>query len=377
MLKNTKEPALVRLQSSALDERDGEIIAHGWLDVEALNNLHVGDYQREVLQGRSGGYKSPLRKALEEGERLPDVMLGMRGEKYTSRGNAMLLEDEVYIIDGLQRISAIKKFAMDNPDAIADLRIGAEVRFNTTRDSETALFTAMNVNRRSMAPSVILRNERNNSVGVATLYGLSMSDKNFALYGKVCWDQQMHRGELVTATTFAKAAITLHRHAAAGGRHLSSGASGIAKTLDNMAAATGLQHLRANLVTMYEVMDEVWGIRGIKYKDRCTHTRNNFLFCLAGMLSDHEDFWDGKKLAVDAAQKTKIKSFPIDDPTIIRLAGAGAGASLLLYRYLVDHMNKGKSQTRYLTTRRIDQFYRRTPRSEPKPEAKTDEVSKG
>jgi hypothetical protein len=102
-------------------------------------------------------------------------------------------------------------------------------------------------------------------------------------------------------------------------------------------------------------MDEVWGIRGIKYNDRLTHTRYNFMSSLASLFSDHEDFWDSNKLSVDAAQKAKLKSFPVDDPTIIRLAGSGTSAGTLLLRHMIDHMNKNKTANRHLVPRRIEQ----------------------
>src|SRR5258705_1719843 len=129
-MKDVKEAVIVRLQSAALDEKNGEVIAHGWLDLEALQNLRVGDYQREILETRN--QRSSLRKAVAAGDRLPDIMLGMRGQKYTSgRGGDMLLENDVYIIDGLQRVSAFRKFAAHNPESSVEVRIGAEVAFST------------------------------------------------------------------------------------------------------------------------------------------------------------------------------------------------------------------------------------------------------
>jgi hypothetical protein len=350
-----KEPVLVKLQNASLDERSGEIIAHGWLDIDALETLRVGDYQREVLENPRGGRRSSLRVAIESGERLPDISLGMRGEKYIQRGNAMVLENDIFIIDGLQRVSALRKHAADHPEDAKNVLIGAEVRFNTSRDSEAALFTALNVHRKAMSPNVILRNARNSSNGIATLYGLSLHDKSCALLGKVCWDQQMHRGELLTALAFTKVCITLHRHMAPGGRHTST-LRLIPGTADNMASAAGLQNFRSNIITFLDAVDEAWGLRGIKYADKATQTRLNFLLQLAAMISDHEDFWDGKKLRIDAAQKSKLKSFPIGDPTIIRLAGSGPSAGILLYRLFIDHMNKSRSVNNHLTTRRITDF---------------------
>jgi hypothetical protein len=353
-MKEVKEAVIVRLEQAALDDSHGEITAHGWLGIDAIQNLRVGDYQREILETR-GGRKSSLRKAIDAGERLPDIMLGMRGQKYTDRGEAMLLESDVYIIDGLQRISALRKYAADNPEKAKDLRIGAEVRFNTSRDSETALFTVLNVQRKAMSPSVILRNLRNENDAIATLYGLSLHDSKFAMVGKVCWDQQMHRGELATALSFAKMVSTLHRHTAPGGRHLSSNLF-LANSMEKMAKAIGLHTFRHNISAFFEMVDEVWGVRGLKYTDKATHIRQNFIVQLAGMISDHEDFWEGNKLVIDGGQKTKLKSFPIDDPTVIRLAGSGSSSGALLYRLLIDHMNKGRQPSRHLTTRRIDDY---------------------
>src|SRR6266446_2359342 len=354
-VKETKEPVVVRLDQATLDDKSGQIVAHGWLNLEALQNLRVGDYQREILE--VARRKSSIRDAVKAGLRLPDIMLGMRGQNYTSRGGAMLLENDVFIIDGLQRVAALRKHAADNPEEAAKVRIGAEVRFDTTRDTEEALFTILNVKRRAMSPSVILRNKRNHSDGVATLYGLSMNDRNFALYGKVCWDQEMHRGELTTAVSFDKTCITLLRHTAPGGRQISS-SGGLPKTLDAQAKASGLQNFRGNIHAYFEVLDEVWGLRGIKYSDRATNTRVNFMIQLAAMFSDHEEFWDGNKLVLDASQKTKLKSFPIDDPTIIRLAGAGSAAGMLLYRHMIDHMNKGRQASRHLIPRRMEAYHK-------------------
>ena len=342
---------LVRLQQSALDEVGGEIVAHGWLDIEAIRHLRVGDYQREIIEVRNKK-RSSLMTALSEGTRLPDIMLGMRGESYTPRGGAMLLENDVFIIDGLQRVSALREFALEDPSKAASLRIGAEVRFNTTRDSEKKLFTVLNTKRKAMSPNVILRNERNHSNGVAALFGLSTSDTSHAMYGRVSWTQQMNRTELVSAASYAKVAITLHRHMATGGRNTSAMAY-IPKQIDTMINAAGMQNFRANINTFYQVIDEVWGVRGIKHNERTTHTRFNFLMQMAMLFSDHEDFWSGNKLTVDAAQKSKLKSFPINDPTIIRLASAGSTAGALLLRHMIDHLNKGKQVSRHLTTRRM------------------------
>lgn len=336
----------VRLQNASLDEREGIVVAHGWLDIEALNELLVGDYQREILEASRGGRKTRIEKALESDVRLPDISLGMRGDTYSARGQTMTLENDVYIIDGLQRVSGLRAYAVKYPDKAKDLRIGCEVRFNTTRETEKELFTALNLNRTAMSPNVILRNARDENKAVLTLYGLSNSDVTFPLYGKVSWNQRMTRGEVTSALTLAKSCLVLHHgtmtgHSRGGGTG-ETNVRGIGGRLDKAAAFVGLSMFRTNVHHFISAVDEVWGIKGIKYSDLATHLRSNFMFALAKMVSDHENFWDGKKLIIDGATKQKLKNFPLDDPSIIKLSSSGSGAAQLLYRHLVDHFDKGK-----------------------------------
>lgn len=345
----TKGP--VRLQLASLDDKGEEVVAHGWLDIEAINNLHVAGYQREVLTVTNK--KSPLRRAVENGVRLPDVMLGMRGDSFSARGETMTLENDVYIVDGLQRLSALKKFAEDYPEEAKKIRIGAEVRFNTTNEKEVELFTALNVHRRAMSPNVILRNARNKHFAVANLYGLSESDKNFAAHKRVSWNQQMHRGELFTALVYAKVAMTLHRHMSTGGRNVHV-ASYVPETLDRMSTAAGLFNFRNNVFNYFKLLDEVWGLRGVNYQDKATHVRSNFVIQLAGVLADHEEFWDGNKLVLDPWVKAKLRSFPVDDPTIARMASGGVSVGELLRRMMIDHFNKRRPVSKHLKLKRTE-----------------------
>ena len=338
--KHEREIVAVRLQNAALDDKgDGTIVAHGWLDYSALLELHVGDYQREILETHKSK-KSKLYSAIERGERIPDIMLGMRGQKFTSRGNTFLLEDDVYIVDGLQRVSNFRKFAVANPDEASKIRIGAEVRFNTTRETEKELFTVLNLNRTAMSPNVILRNAREESNGLLTLYGLTHNDPSFSLYGRVCWNQRMNRNELLTALNYCKAALMLHR--GLGTVTPTTSVSLVPTQLQRVSNDLGIQTLRDNTYRFFEVIDEVWGIKGVKYVDITTHLRSNFINVLARVFASHDNFWDDKRLVVDGRQRQKLKSFPLDDPSIMKLSGSGSGAADLLYRLMVDHMNKGQ-----------------------------------
>lgn len=352
MTTKDKEFVAVRLQNATLDDgKDDVIVAHGWLDLEALELLHVGDYQREILDYSGGaGRKSPILKGIEGGARLPDIILGMRGQKFTTRGSAMHLENDVYIVDGLQRVSALKRYAMTHPEMKNSIRIGAEVRFSTDRNIERDLFTTLNTQRKAMSPNVLLRNARTESNGILTIYGLTTSDAKFPLYGKVCWNQQMNRNEVVTALSVCKTAGMIHSYFGPG--KIGSGVSRVGGALDTIAKKVSLKQYRENINTFFEAVDEIWGIRGIKYTDKCTHMRMNFMVTLANIMADHDNFWEDTRLVIDKAAISKLKSFPINDPTVIRLAAAGTTSGLLLYNLMRDHLNKSKRVNQLVPRRR-------------------------
>lgn len=350
-----RERIPVRLHNATLDEKHGEIVAHGYLDGDSIqpDRLHVDFYQREIIEARYG-HRSPLLKAVEKGPfRFPDVVLGMRGEHFATakngKGESFNLQDPVFIIDGLQRISALRTFHADHPES-EKVWIGAEVRFNTTPEMERELFTILNTKRKMMSPNVIIRNEKVSNDGIATLYGLSTNDATFPLWQKVCWNQQMGRGELITALTLLKTSLYMHSYGISGFRN---NREYLVEALTKVIKNIGLQNFRRNLQTFFGAVDEVWGIRGVKYQDRAVHLKGNFLFELAHMIDHYEDFWQGHKLVITADQKRKLRTFPMNDPTVIRLSGAGQTAGALLQRHLIDHMNKNK-QIKYHLKPRVE-----------------------
>jgi len=353
-MKADREPIIIRLQNATLDDKGGDIVAHGWLGPDAFGSLHVGPYQREVL-GRTAGQRGPhsyLEKALSDGARFPDVVLGMRGQRYNTRGAHMFLEDDVYIIDGLQRISALKKAAEaaaeDKSADISMFRIGAEVRFGTTQDSETELFSALNTNRMPMSPNVLLRNARTKHEGILTLYGLSTNEPKFALYGRLQWNQRMSRNELISAAQVAKAMMVLHRRLGGTTGSSTTNIKALPERMDKMVDRIGLRNFRENVMAFYGAMDEIWGVRNIHYNDLASHLRGCFTMTLAAVMADHENFWDGKRLVVDAKAKSKLGSFPIMDPQIATMARSMSGVNQFLYNLIRDHMNKSKRINRLI-----------------------------
>lgn len=328
----------IRLLNAGLDERGAEIVAHGWLDIDSINQLKVGPYQREVL-AKVGGRKTALIGAVEDGARLPDIMLGMRGQSFDTKGHTMTLQDPVFVVDGLQRISALKAYADAYPVQAKTLRIGAEVRFGTTEATEEALFMVLNTSRIPVSPNVILRNLRTKYPAILTLHGLSTTDKDYPFYGRVQWGQRMARGDLVTALMLAKTSHILHSFDS---RWRAGRPMQMAAALDENAKEVGLANFRKNVKTFAEMVDDCWSIRKVEYRESATHVKGNFLFCLARLLCEHSNFWKPgtNLLTVDTPQRKKIASFAIFDPDVARLASSGTMAMELLYDRIVSHFDK-------------------------------------
>ena len=337
----------VKLFNAALDDAPDsptQIVLRGALDISTLKFLRQDIYQRDP-QAYASQYN--ILEALETNQPLPDIELGMRGHEWFSREGDFTLKDPTYIIDGLQRVSTIIEWVERNPDRIP--KLGALVHFNTTRAWERERFHALNNYRRRLSPNVLLRNMRETNTAIATLYGLCFNDTKFALFERVSWEQNMRRQEIIPALLLTKIANRLHSHvntAAPRGTNGpgrgSANIENVASALKNRADLVKLGVLRQNVVEFFDVMDDMWGVRNVQYKDKAHYLKGTFLQTMAKLFSDHEDFWDGHKLFVSLPMRRKIKQFDIDEPFIQRLTGSGGRALDELYEKLLEHVNKGK-----------------------------------
>lgn len=347
-----KEPIVgIRMLNASLDETvvSGEkrIVLRGVIDSDHLGLLKVDNYQRNKLSVTPG---DSLWMALKKGDPIPDIELGMRGENFTEIPDSLdvVLRDPTYLIDGLQRVTHVMAFLEKEP---RDVRLGATVYFNTTREWELERFRILNTSQKKVSPNVLLRNLREKSQSILTLYGLSNADKEFPLFKRVAWGQNMARGEMVTAMILCSAAIWLHRHIC--GAPQSRTYDAYAKSLDRTAERISLNKMRTNVKTFYELIDAAWGIKTIEYSANACWLRGEFQKTLALVLSDHTDFWDAETqtvLTISLDLKRKIASFPVFDPSVINLAAAGGRAANMLYGMLLDHINSGK-RTNRLTNR--------------------------
>ena len=358
----SKEIVGIKILNAALEESPrGDLILRGTLSTESLKNLKVDEYQREVLarSGRGGMAPSKIRRGIEAGDRLPDIELGMRGQNFTSHGKTVTLHDPVYIIDGLQRVTALMDHIEEHGTPNGAQPLGATIHFKTTRQQEKERFGALNgPGRTPVSPGVLLRNMRDKHPSILTLYGLSKNDPSFALYGRISWDQRMKQQEILKALLLVKATLALHNtihkrilnEQGAAKRNEGGNQNKGAATLDRIAKEIGLNNLRENVKDFFELIDECYGIRTIEYGEAQGHLRGCFLSVLGSFFANNAQLWDaaGKRIRIDTKTKERFKSFAINDPEIRRLCGAGTTSTYpLLYRYLLDHMNKHKSKGKF------------------------------
>lgn len=319
------------------------IIIRGIIDPASLPEIRVAPYQREVVPGSR---VKDLKRALKTST-VPDIELGMRGESHrmheakAEEGVTFYLQDDVFVIDGLQRISAAKDLVGEEP--AAQPRIGALVHLNTTEEWEAERFRILNQDRLKLNSNILLRNSRNKSPAIDMIFRLTQDD-GFVLCNRVQWSQRKARLELLTALILCHTTGYLHSRFGPG----KSSDVGIAISLDTTMGIVGRTIMRENVKTFFEVLDECFGIKRITYGHSATVLRRTFLIVWADLFTRHADFWRGNRLFVASELKAKIAKFPINDPEVVRLASSGGKAKEILYQLAFDHVNSGK-RTRRLT----------------------------
>src|ERR1019366_1331577 len=94
----------INVHHGALADDGDTIVLRGEIDPASLFHIKADNYQREFL----GGAK--LKAAVAKGTRLTDVVLGMRGQKFDSHKNSFILHNDVYAVDGWQRITTLTEW---------------------------------------------------------------------------------------------------------------------------------------------------------------------------------------------------------------------------------------------------------------------------
>lgn len=335
MAKSRTPPEGVRILRPSLDDEEGgETILRGLIDLQSLHLLRVDYYQRERLSQKAN---RNIQRAIDTGSPLPDITLGMRGDRFhVDETGAVVLLDPVFIIDGQQRVGTIRTHLEDFPEE--RIRLGAAVHFNSNATRESRRFHAMNLYATRVGSGVILRNLKDEIPLLASLYGLSMTERSFPLYRRVCWAQARHKDHLLTASTYINTALRLHAHLAPV-RH--SGARYIPQISANLTRVVPIQQARENVATLWEAIDYAWGVTALQALTGVPYLKTGFLEALVTVLSNHLDFWDGPKLKISPEHRRRLQVFKVHNPEIVRLASSGHGLGQDMLRHLLaEHLNQ-------------------------------------
>jgi hypothetical protein len=334
------------------------IVLRGVLSPDSLDLLQVGSYQREIL---SRSTIEDLREPVKAG-RIPEIVLGVRGQTYTERDNAFYLSDPVFIIDGLQRVAAAR--LIRQTEAGSNPRLGCTVFFGTDPDFERRLFLDLNTTGLKLSPNVVLRDMAPDYAIISDIWMLTRSNHSFALYDRVCWDQRMSRGHLINGRMLARIAGLVHSKF---GPTRGSDVKAIASGLQQVADQIGARQVIDNTITYFDLIDECFGLRRVQFKDAASQIKGNFLIALTRLMYSFPDFWEPptrkdampgfrSRLVISRMWREKLRTFPLHEPEIMRLASAGGTAMLMLYTYILDHLNKGR-RTRRLVDPSLTQLF--------------------
>jgi hypothetical protein len=273
----------VHIFNAALEHDDQEFqdVLRGTLDQTTLKSIHRDWYQRG--QGFSEKEIRELTELYFQNQKVTDVTLGLRGSKFRQEGTEFWLLDKCFVIDGGQRLYAAR-VALDHRPSLV-LRIGAKIYFDTTSESENAMFCAMNATQQRVSASVLLRNKFKDSPSAKALYDLNREPR-FALSGRIGWDQKLGPGQSMSGYTLACIAGALH---AEKGSMPAGRAYDLLASLDNACCKIGAEVFAENMIKFFDVVDECWIVRGGKKPEQLNR---DFLNVLARLFSSYEDFWD-------------------------------------------------------------------------------------
>jgi hypothetical protein len=339
----------IRVTNWVLEKHAGVEVLRGLIAGGSLGDLRYDTYQRELLPARD---RAKIIGAVEKREDLPDIELGMRGGRYElTPARDVLLLDPVYVIDGQQRAKTLLSYLARDKGARS---LGAKIFFDTTVEWERDRFHVLNADRVRVSQNVLLRNLKEKSDLLATLYGLSLN-RDFAMADKVCWDQHLAAKHLITAQGFVRLALLLHSHLvrASGGNKIQD----VLRACETAGTRVGIGTVRANVLTFWQLVAKAWGIpekRPQRHTAPAVWMRATFLQVLVRVLVNHRDFWvSANELKIPDDLRRKIAAFDISDPETERLTGSFGKAMDILYFQLVTHINSGK-RTKRLTPRHGD-----------------------
>jgi hypothetical protein len=274
----------------------------------------------------------------------------MRGSTHTHHNHdsvpGFCLQSPIYVIDGLQRLSAAIKLSEKGYSPFP--RLGAMIFVDTTEDWERVMFEDLNQRRTRVSPNVLVYNAREYNSYISAMYNLIENSPDFEiLKGKVQWGQLMKRGQLMTALNLFRMTGSLHARFGSGGRgsDVSEIISAKSSTYELMETV-GRNTVRDNVRTFFGLMDEAFGLSEVHFANQCVFIRGTFICALASFFSSHDVFWKGNRLEVDRATRKKLKQFPLTDPTVISLSAGNHAAEVNLRALFLEHIDSGRRTNR-------------------------------
>ena len=343
--KRVKKAALT-IHHSALhvqEANDGlpeRIVIRGVIDAKELDRIIFDDYQRCELRSKS---LKRIAEGLKNGTVLPNIDLGMRGGEVRNRENTHFLYKPVFCIDGKQRITVAKRLFEEEGLTFS---LGATIHLDTNYQWEMERFKQLNAFRTSVSGNVLLRNMKKESKVVAMLYRLTTEDSGFPLYRKCQWDQ--YKGKcIITGTILLKMAAMIHSHWASG--LLGSSRDDLVRSLEAVFPKIGERIFRDNVKTLFELINEIWGLTEIVYVKSAPQLGSNFLYSLTSVLADHPIFWKDRRLKILQPEKGKLKKFPLNDPSVIQMAGGSGKIRNVLQTMIIKHINSSRRSRKIRT----------------------------
>lgn len=335
----------VKVTNAALEKVQGTdtVILRGAIDPDSLDLLQVDDYQREVLNGRR---IQSFQTALGKGS-VPDIDLGMRGEKFRvvpedDGSDTIFLQNQVFIVDGLQRVSAARRMSQD--DKAGCPHLGAKIYFGTNKEWEKNRFEVLNDRRTKVSPNILIRNLADDFSALEMLSHLCLA-KEFALYKRVSWGQRQKTNEIMNIRTLARMVMLLHKRYTT--KASATKPRDIAESLQQIMEKVGRTTMRKNIIAFFDVIDGAWSIRNITYKEHSTHIKSGFMIALATVFVDYEHvYWNGHSLTIDKQTRNKLKQFNLADPYVKELSIGKDQKATLLAELIVNHINKGRRTRR-------------------------------
>jgi hypothetical protein len=285
-----KSPREVRILNASLedDRETGQIIIRGVVDQDTLKYIDLDWYQRE--QGFSISHINEIVGAFYAGISLPDIEIGMRGQRVKTHGDTYSLLDKCFCMNGGQRLYAAAVAVAERPDV--KIHLGAKTFLGTTEEFENDRFCKLGTTEVRISPSILLRNRKKASVAVRLMLAVS-SNEEFALKSRVSWNQKKTAFELMNAYTLAQIIARLHAHK--GGQLQSTKIMDLIDALDKVVARTGEDIFTQNMIRFFDAIDRCWTVRNLGRGDSRPHLSPRFLKVLAKLLSNYHDFWNDKE----------------------------------------------------------------------------------